>query len=160
MREKLLSLPLAELKAIAKAAQVKGITGLKKEELVDLLVAEDERRKAEAEREAKKARAAIKATRVDSVANVKGSKDKTAEHDNKQENRQENKQENRQENRQTPERKETPERKPSSERKVIVYRGDSPSKDATVEEVRESVPEQSRVSERSAEKYSAKSETV
>ena len=156
MREKLLSLPLAELKAIAKAAKVKGITGLKKEELVDLLVAEDERRKAEAEREAKKARAAIKATRVESVANVKNGKEKPADHDKRQENKQDNKQTP--ERKDTPERKESPERKTSSERKVIVYRGDSPSKDATVEEVRESVPEQSRVSERSAEKYSAKPE--
>ncbi len=138
MREKLLSLPLAELKAIAKAANVKGITGLKKEELVDLLVAEDERRKAEAAREAQKARAASKATRVDSVADVKAAKAKSANKEKKPAEK---------------------EKKPASERKVIVYRGDSPSKDATLEEVKEGAPERSKVedtSEKNAEKAAEK----
>ena len=45
MREKLLSLPLTELKALAKAGGVKGVSGLKKEALVDALIAEDARRK-------------------------------------------------------------------------------------------------------------------
>ncbi|MBQ3899683.1 MAG: transcription termination factor Rho [Lachnospiraceae bacterium] len=76
MREKLLSLPLTELKALAKAGGVKGITGLKKEELVDLLIEVDEKRKEEAARESAKARKlAGKATRVSVITN----KDKTGE---------------------------------------------------------------------------------
>ncbi len=46
MREKYESLPLAELKAVAKARGLKGITGLKKADLVELMLAEDEKDKA------------------------------------------------------------------------------------------------------------------
>jgi transcription termination factor Rho len=65
MREKLLSLPLTELKALAKAGGVKGITGLKKEELVDLLIEVDEKRKKEA------AAAAAAAAKPKTKSNVK-----------------------------------------------------------------------------------------
>ena len=77
MREKLLSLPLTELKALAKAGGVKGITGLKKEELVDLLIEVDEKRKEEAARESAKARKlAGKATRVSVITNKDKSGDR------------------------------------------------------------------------------------
>lgn len=46
MREKYESLALAELKAIAKARGIKGITGVKKADLVELMLAEDEKDKA------------------------------------------------------------------------------------------------------------------
>ena len=46
MREKYESLALAELKAIAKARGIKGITGIKKADLVELMLAEDEKDKA------------------------------------------------------------------------------------------------------------------
>jgi len=77
MREKLLSLPLTELKALAKAGGVKGITGLKKEELVDLLIEVDEKRKEEAARESAKARKiAGKGTRVSVITNKDKSGDR------------------------------------------------------------------------------------
>ena len=87
MREKLLSLPLTELKALAKAGGVKGVSGLKKEALVDALIAEDARRK-----EAEAAAAAAEKS------------------------------------------------------KVIVYRGDRPSKDAVIEEVDTSNAERKKAS--------------
>ncbi|MCQ2494658.1 MAG: transcription termination factor Rho [Lachnospiraceae bacterium] len=66
MREKLMSLPLAELREIAKAGGLKGITGLKKEALVELMIAEDSRRKsADAAEDAAKAEIAAKAVRID-----------------------------------------------------------------------------------------------
>ncbi len=89
MREKLLSLPLTELKALAKAGGVKGVSGLKKEALVDALIAEDARRK--------EAEAAV----------VAAAEEKS---------------------------------------KVIVYRGDRPSRNAAIEEVDPSSGEQGKVS--------------
>lgn len=71
MKEKLMSLPLAELREIAKAGGLKGITGLKKEALVDLMIEEDSRRKsAEAAEDAAKAEMAAKAVRIDSSKKV------------------------------------------------------------------------------------------
>jgi len=66
MKEKLMSLPLAELREIAKAGGLKGITGLKKEALVELMIEEDARRKnADAAEEAAKAEIASKAVRIE-----------------------------------------------------------------------------------------------
>ncbi len=127
MREKLLSLPLAELKAIAKNAKIKGITGLKKEELVDLLIAEDERRKAEAAKESRAAaETAGKAKRVSNISEEKPAP-KAGE--------------------------EKPAREPKKvrEKKVIVYRGDSPAKDAKIEEVTEKTTEPAQKPVKTAE---------
>lgn len=66
MKEKLMSLPLAELREIAKAGGLKGVTGLKKEALVDLMIEEDSRRKsADAAEDAAKAEIAAKAVRIE-----------------------------------------------------------------------------------------------
>ena len=46
MREKYESLSLAVLKDLAKARGIKGLTGLKKEQIVELMLAEDEKDKA------------------------------------------------------------------------------------------------------------------
>ena len=46
MREKYESLALADLRAIAKTRGIKGTTGLKKAELIELMLAEDEKDKA------------------------------------------------------------------------------------------------------------------
>ena len=47
MREKYESLALADLKAIAKARGLKGTSSMKKAELIELMLAEDEKDKAE-----------------------------------------------------------------------------------------------------------------
>ena len=46
MREKYESLSLTVLKDLAKARGIKGLTGLKKEQIVELMLAEDEKDKA------------------------------------------------------------------------------------------------------------------
>ena len=46
MREKYESLALVDLRAIAKSRGIKGTTGLKKAELIELMLAEDEKDKA------------------------------------------------------------------------------------------------------------------
>ena len=80
MKEKLMSLPIAELREIAKAGGLKGITGLKKEALVELMIAEDSRRKsADAAEEAAKAEIASKAVRIERADN----KEKMEEADGK-----------------------------------------------------------------------------
>ena len=48
MREKYESLPLAELKAVAKARGIKGLSTMKKDEVVEAMLMEDEREKKEA----------------------------------------------------------------------------------------------------------------
>ncbi|MBR1861864.1 MAG: transcription termination factor Rho [Lachnospiraceae bacterium] len=139
MREKLLSLPLTELKALAKAGGVKGITGLKKEELVDLLIAEDARRRAEAARESEKNQNAAKATRVEK---------KTAEKRVNRDNR---------DNRDGKETGERPARqRDEKSKKVIVYKGDRPSKNASLEEVNADTATESRVEEKPSERYGEK----
>ena len=45
MREKYESLPLATLKELAKARGLKGISTMKKEELIELMLKEDEKEK-------------------------------------------------------------------------------------------------------------------
>ena len=45
MREKYESLPLAELKAVAKARGIKGLSTMKKDEVVEAMLLEDEREK-------------------------------------------------------------------------------------------------------------------
>ena len=53
MREKYESLSLAVLKDLAKARDIKGLSGLKKEQIVELMLAEDEKDKAKKEKEVK-----------------------------------------------------------------------------------------------------------
>ena len=49
MREKYESLPLAELKAVAKARGIKGLSTMKKDDVVEAMLQEDEREKREKE---------------------------------------------------------------------------------------------------------------
>ncbi len=49
MREKYASLPLTELKAVAKARGIKGISTMKKEEVIEIMLQEDERERKEKE---------------------------------------------------------------------------------------------------------------
>ena len=49
MREKYESLPLTELKAVAKARGIKGISAMKKEEVVEVMLQEDEKERKEKE---------------------------------------------------------------------------------------------------------------
>lgn len=58
MREKYESLQLAQLKDLAKARGLKGVSVMKKSDLVDLMLAQDEKDKAKAEEEKAKAKAA------------------------------------------------------------------------------------------------------
>ena len=53
MREKYESLPLAELKAVAKARGIKGLSTMKKDEVVEAMLQEDERERAEKEKASK-----------------------------------------------------------------------------------------------------------
>ena len=62
MREKYESLALADLKAIAKARGLKGTSTMKKAELVELMLAEDEKDKAKAD--AKEAKAEKPESRI------------------------------------------------------------------------------------------------
>ena len=50
MREKYESLPLAELKAVAKARGIKGLSTMKKDDVVEAMLREDEREKQDRER--------------------------------------------------------------------------------------------------------------
>ena len=61
MREKYESLPLSELKEIAKVRGIKGISAMKKKEIVEAMLAEDERLKKE-ESAAEKTQAPVKET--------------------------------------------------------------------------------------------------
>ena len=49
MREKYQSLPLAELKAVAKARGIKGVSTMKKDDVIEAMLREDEREKKEKE---------------------------------------------------------------------------------------------------------------
>ena len=55
MREKYESLALSVLRDLAKARGLKGTSGMKKSEVVEAMLAEDERQTAEAEKQAKDA---------------------------------------------------------------------------------------------------------
>ena len=70
MREKYESLPLAELKAVAKARGIKGISAMKKDEVVEAMLQEDEREKQE--KEAKENALAPEIAQLDSGITVTG----------------------------------------------------------------------------------------
>ncbi len=70
MREKYESLPLAELKAVAKARGIKGISTMKKDEVIELMLQEDEKEKKE--KEAKESGVAPEITQLDSGITVSG----------------------------------------------------------------------------------------
>lgn len=70
MREKYESLPLAELKAVAKARGIKGISTMKKDEVVDVMIQEDERERRE--KEAKENAIAPEIAQLDSGITVTG----------------------------------------------------------------------------------------
>ena len=70
MREKYESLPLAELKAVAKARGIKGISTMKKDEVVEAMLQEDEREKNE--KEAKENAISPEIAQLDSGITVNG----------------------------------------------------------------------------------------
>ena len=70
MREKYESLPLAELKAVAKARGIKGLSTMKKDDVVEAMLREDEREKQE--REAKESALSPEITQLDSGITVTG----------------------------------------------------------------------------------------
>ena len=70
MREKYESLPLAELKAVAKARGIKGLSTMKKDEVVEAMLREDERERTE--KEAKKSALAPEIAQLDSGVTVTG----------------------------------------------------------------------------------------
>ena len=70
MREKYESLPLAELKAVAKARGIKGISTMKKDEVVEAMLQEDEREKRE--KEAKENAISPEIAQLDSGITVTG----------------------------------------------------------------------------------------
>ena len=73
MREKYESLPLAELKAVAKTRGIKGLSGMKKEEVVEAMLLEDQRLKEEKEaKEAKEAAPSPEIAQLDSGVSVTG----------------------------------------------------------------------------------------
>ncbi|MCR4617720.1 MAG: transcription termination factor Rho [Lachnospiraceae bacterium] len=149
MREKLLSLPLTELKALAKAGGVKGITGLKKEELVDLLIEVDAKRRQEAAIANEKSRKeAGKATRVNSIAEAdrERSKDKERAKEKPHTNKEHGDKDASKDGRHVKEGAKSPE-----EGGTIVYRADKPSKNANFEELKDA--KASVVSESGSEKY-------
>ena len=70
MREKYESLPLAELKAVAKARGIKGLSTMKKDDVVEAMLREDEREKQE--REAKESAVSPEIAQLDSGVTVSG----------------------------------------------------------------------------------------
>ena len=70
MREKYESLPLAELKAVAKARSIKGLSAMKKDDVVEAMLQEDERERAE--KEAKEASVSPEIAQLDSGVTVTG----------------------------------------------------------------------------------------
>ena len=54
MREKYESLPLATLKDLAKARGLKGVSGMKKAEVIELMLEEDEKEKQAEERRSRR----------------------------------------------------------------------------------------------------------
>ena len=70
MREKYESLPLAELKAVAKARGMKGLSTMKKEEVIEAMLQEDEREKKE--KEAKETAVSPEIAQLDSGITVSG----------------------------------------------------------------------------------------
>ena len=70
MREKYESLPLAELKAVAKARGIKGLSTMKKDDVVEAMLQEDEREKKE--REAKEVAVSPEIQQLDSGITVSG----------------------------------------------------------------------------------------
>ena len=70
MREKYESLPLAELKAVAKARGIKGLSAMKKDDVVEAMLQEDERERAE--KEAKEASVSPEIAQLDSGMTVTG----------------------------------------------------------------------------------------
>ena len=70
MREKYESLPLAELKAVAKARGIKGLSTMKKDEVVEAMLREDERERTE--KEAKESALAPEIAQLDSGVTVTG----------------------------------------------------------------------------------------
>ena len=70
MREKYQSLPLAELKAVAKARGIKGLSTMKKDEVIEAMLQEDEREKSE--KEAKEAAVSPEIAQLDSGITVTG----------------------------------------------------------------------------------------
>ena len=70
MREKYESLPVAELKAVAKARGIKGLSTMKKEDVVEAMIQEDERERKE--KEAKEASVSPDLAQLDSGISVTG----------------------------------------------------------------------------------------
>ena len=70
MREKYESLPLAELKAVAKARGMKGISAMKKDEVIEMMLQEDERERKE--KEAKESGVSPEIAQLDSGVTVTG----------------------------------------------------------------------------------------
>ena len=70
MREKYESLPLAELKAVAKARGIKGLSAMKKDDVVEAMLQEDERERAE--KEANEASVSPEIAQLDSGVTVTG----------------------------------------------------------------------------------------
>ncbi len=70
MREKYESLPLAELKAVAKARGIKGLSTMKKDDVVEAMLLEDEREKKE--KEAKESALSPEIAQLDSGITVSG----------------------------------------------------------------------------------------
>ncbi len=80
MREKLKSFTLTQLRDIAKSAGLKGITGLKKEELIEKLVELDEKMQAEkAAKEVAEKETAAKETASEDAASEEGSAEKASD---------------------------------------------------------------------------------
>ncbi|NLL77569.1 MAG: transcription termination factor Rho [Clostridiales bacterium] len=95
MREKYESLPLAELKEIAKARKIKGVTAMKKAEVVEAMLLEDEKEKSVAAASEEKASSTPKKVIINRPTSGKNGGELTAE------------------NRQTAENKATVENKPA-----------------------------------------------
>ena len=70
MREKYESLPVADLKAVAKARGIKGLSAMKKEEVVEAMLQEDERERKE--KEAKESGVSPEVAQLDSGNSVTG----------------------------------------------------------------------------------------